>query len=427
LTVAVDQYLAATRPSTVTVTSGQSSQVAAIDAAGRATFRPIVTKQVTLSFWNGAGLAESYDPTSRTYTPLGIGISELRLPGIQTVSRASTDPDIVQLLCGTGPTMHVDGKTFATSATAHVGSLRTLSPVTFRACGSGSAIALSSGQHDVVLSSTPLWTAGGIVFRSDAAAEPSDSAPGTVDVRRWTNTSRTVQLGARSADSVLVVHENVNAGWRAKLDGTALRPVTIDGWQQGYLVPAGSAGVVTLDFGPQQPFRAALLIGLIGVCLLGFLALIPGRRRDARPAWAASGKIAIPVLGLATAVAVAGTVVGSLMWLGAFLLSWVIGAWFGASGWDWRVRAALAGALVLVPGISLALHHWPATDYAGNTDVAVLMCLAAILLMTVPAPPPGKRPAAGVAQSPAPGAAAASSASRPGGTPAPTRGSTDPS
>jgi arabinofuranan 3-O-arabinosyltransferase len=427
LTVAVDQYLAATRPSMVTITSGQRSQVAAIDSLGHASFRPIVTKHVSLSFGNGAGLSDSYDPTSRTYKVLGIGISELRLPGIQAASRASTDPKLVQLPCGSGPTMRVDGEVFVTSATTHVASLRELSPVTFRPCGGGSAITLASGQHEVVLSSTPRWTAGGIVLRSDAAIEPSGAAPGTADVQRWGSTNRTVQLGPRSTDSVLVVHENVNAGWKAKLNGVALRPVTIDGWQQGYLVPAGSSGLVTIDFGPQRPFRAALLVGVIGICLLGLLAWIPGRRGAVRlPMAAASGKVMIPVLGLGLAVAIAGIVVGCLMWLGAYLLSWVISVSLGASGWDSRARAALAGALVLIPGVNLALNHWPETGYAGNTNAAALMCLSAVLLITVPGPPP-RKPLARAAPSPAPGAAAASSASRPGGTPEPTRGSTSPS
>lgn len=424
LTVAVDQYLAATRPSMVTITSGRDSHVVPIDALGRATFRPMVTKQLSLSFWSSAGLTESYDPTARGYEALGIGISELRLPGIHAVPRTSTDPKVVRLPCGSGPTVRVDGAAFATSATTRVATLRRLSPVTFRPCGSGSAIALDSGQHHVVLSSTPQWTARGVVLRSDSAPKPSGSA-GTVDVRRWESTSRTVQLGARGTDSVLVVHENVNAGWKAKLDGVPLRPVTIDGWQQGYLVPAGSAGVVSIDFGPQRPFRVALLVGVVGICLLVLLALIPGRRRGVGLPMAASGRFLIPVLGLGIAVAVAGGAVGCLVWLGVCLLAWVITVSFGASGWDRRVRAALAGALVLVPGVNLALHHFPATGYAGNTDAAALMCLAAVLLMTVPVPPPRKKSPAAAARLPEPGAGDASSASRRGGTPAPTPGSID--
>jgi arabinofuranan 3-O-arabinosyltransferase len=427
LTAGVDQYLAATRPNMVTITSGQSSLTTPIDATGRATFAPIVTRQVRLSFWNTAGLTDSYDPTSRGYQPMGIGISELRLPGVHAASRASTDPKVVQLPCGSGPTVRVDDKTFATSATTHVATLRELSPVTFRPCGAGAAITLASGRHDVVVPTTQLWTAGGIVLRNDAAATPADAATGSAEVRQWGSTSRTVQLGARTADSVLVVHENVNAGWQAKFDGVALRPMTIDGWQQGYLVPAGPAGVVTLDFGPQRPFRDALLVGVVGICLLGLLALIPSRRRNARRQLTASGKVVVPVIGLVTAVAIAGAVIGSVIWLGVYLVSWAIAVSFGASGWDGRVRAALAGALVLVPGVNLALHHWPGVGYAGNIDAAALMCLAAVLLMTAPVCSPRSKPHADATRSPGPGAGDASSAARPGGTPVPTRGSTGPS
>lgn len=427
LTAGVDQYLAATRPNTVTITSGQRSVTAPMDALGRATFPPIVTRQVRLTFRNSGGLTDSYDPTTRGHQVMGIGISELRLPGVHAASRASTDPKVVQLPCGSGPTLRVDGKAFATSATTHVATLRELSPVTFRPCGSGSAISLASGQHDILLATTPLWTAGGIVLRDDSAATPLDAAAGDAVVRQWGSTSRKVQVGARSTDSVLVVHENVNAGWQAKLDGVALRPVTIDGWQQGYVVPPGSAGVVTIDFGPQRPFRAALLLGVLGICLLGLLALIPARRRGVPRPMVASGRLLVPVLGLATAVAIAGTVIGCVMWLGVYLVSWAIAASFGASGQDGRVRAALAGALVLVPGVSLAVHHWPTIGYAGNTDVAVLMCLAAVLLITVPVRAPRERARPDATRWRAPGAGDASSAARPGETPAPTRGSTGPS
>ena len=39
--------------------------------------------------------------------------------------------------------------------------------------------------------------------------------------------------------SYLEVHENYNAGWAATLNGHALRAVYLDGWQQGFVVPAG--------------------------------------------------------------------------------------------------------------------------------------------------------------------------------------------
>jgi arabinofuranan 3-O-arabinosyltransferase len=427
LTVAVDQYLAGTRPDSVTITSGSRSQVVPIDQRGRASFHSIMTRQVRLSFSNSGGLAGSYDPTSRTYKVMGMGISELRLPGIHAASRASTDPKVVQLPCGSGPTLRVDGEAIPTWATTNVARLRGLSPVTFRPCGSGSAITLVSGQHNVVLSSTPEWTAAGIVLRGDSPAKPSGTAAGTAEVRQWGSTSRAVQLGARGADSVLVVHENVNAGWEASLDGVALRPVTIDGWQQGYLVPAGRAGVVTIEFGPQRPFRAALLLGVIGICLLALLAAIPGRARTTRRSTAASGRFVVPVLGLGTAVAIAGTVIGCLMWLGVYMLAWAIAVSFGPSGWDRQARTVLAGALLLVPGVNLAVHHWPAIGYAGNTNTAALMCLAAVLLMTVPRPPRPKKPRVAAARSRAPGGVGASPAVPPGDMPTPLRGSTGPS
>ena len=96
-------------------------------------------------------------------------------------------------------------------------------------------------------------------------------------VRSWGAESRDVEVGAGDA-SYLVVNENANAGWEATLAGEQLPSVTIDGWRQGYLVPAGAGGTVELRFAAVAGYRAALLVGL--VLALGVVAgaLAPDRR-----------------------------------------------------------------------------------------------------------------------------------------------------
>jgi arabinofuranan 3-O-arabinosyltransferase len=44
-----------------------------------------------------------------------------------------------------------------------------------------------------------------------------------------------------------------------------LTPVRVDGWKQGWLVPAGRAATVTLTYGPDTAYRAGLGIGVLGV------------------------------------------------------------------------------------------------------------------------------------------------------------------
>ncbi len=79
-------------------------------------------------------------------------------------------------------------------------------------------------------------------------------------------------------------------GWQARLGGTRLRPVRIDGWKQAWLLPAGTAGTVTLTYAPDAGYRDAIFGGLGTLALVVLVALWPPapawlRRRARRPRW----------------------------------------------------------------------------------------------------------------------------------------------
>jgi arabinofuranan 3-O-arabinosyltransferase len=60
--------------------------------------------------------------------------------------------------------------------------------------------------------------------------------------------------------------------------------VRLDGWKQGWILPAGSRGLVTLTYGPQAQYDAALWgggLGLLAVVIVAFLLPVRGRRRPA--------------------------------------------------------------------------------------------------------------------------------------------------
>jgi len=90
---------------------------------------------------------------------------------------------------------------------------------------------------------------------------------------------RKITVNSSPEDQVLAVHENLNPGWKASLDGQALTSVRIDGWQQGWIVPAGSGGVVDLKFTPGFGYRLALIAGLLMVAVMALFALPQRRRR----------------------------------------------------------------------------------------------------------------------------------------------------
>jgi arabinofuranan 3-O-arabinosyltransferase len=95
----------------------------------------------------------------------------------------------------------------------------------------------------------------------------------------WTPSRRVLPVVA-SQPSYLIVNENFNAGWRAMLHGRSLQAVRLDGWKQGWLLPAGSRGLVTLTYQPDAQYRAALFGGLGALGLILLIAAVPFRRRQ---------------------------------------------------------------------------------------------------------------------------------------------------
>ena len=88
-----------------------------------------------------------------------------------------------------------------------------------------------------------------------------------------------MEVPASQASRVLVVPESINPGWTARTaDGTTLHPVTVNGWQQGWVVPEGTSGTVTLTFGSNAVYRAGIIGGLALLPILTLLALVPARR-----------------------------------------------------------------------------------------------------------------------------------------------------
>jgi arabinofuranan 3-O-arabinosyltransferase len=100
-------------------------------------------------------------------------------------------------------------------------------------------------------------------------------------VSAWQPEARMLRVGPGPA-SFLEVHQNFNRGWVATMGGRRLTAVRLDGWQQGFIVPAGSGGNVTLTFAPAGLYRIALVIAALGAIALLIAAV--WRPRRTRPA-----------------------------------------------------------------------------------------------------------------------------------------------
>ena len=96
---------------------------------------------------------------------------------------------------------------------------------------------------------------------------------GGVDAVRHSDTSYTVQVPDRDDDSWLVLGQSHNRGWHAALDGADLGPpVVIDGFANGWLLPAGEAASVELRWTPQRLVDWALRLSLVAVALAVLIA-----------------------------------------------------------------------------------------------------------------------------------------------------------
>ena len=193
-----------------------------------------------------------------------------------------------------------------------MGGLRALTPLRLRFCGQPEE-ALGPGAHRVVAASTPAWLATALSGGGSVRRRRSAGAWG-YSVASWSSTDRRVRVDARTGTTVLRVTENANPGWTATANGHRLTSIVVNGWQQGYVLPAGAATTVHVRYAPDRAYRIALLIGaiaaigLIGCGLVCARDRAPGRRRrrrvptvdPARAGWA------VPVAGVVACVLVAG-------------------------------------------------------------------------------------------------------------------------
>ncbi len=169
----------------------------------------------------------------------------------------------------------------------------------------------------------------------------------------WADDRRSLRVAA-GPRSYLELHQNANPGWVATLNGRPLTPVTLDGWQQGYLLPAGHGGLVTLTYSPDGLYHVLLVTAALAALALLALALpVPLRRRRAPPAALsgtapsmASAPSAPPATPTQTAPAVAAGVPAR------------------AAVWSAARLAALAGLIILAGGLvalavpALAVLAW---------------------------------------------------------------------
>jgi len=199
---------------------------------------------------------------------LPVRLSQLSVPALAGL-RPVTPPASagVSLACGQGPDLTVDGHVYQTSVSGTLGELSQYLPLQVRLCAPGGALSLGAGRHTLTAATPGTFAVTDLSLNPGVPAVAGSGASRAVTVRSWQPDQRVVAIGSGAA-SYLEMHENYNAGWAATLNGRALTPVRLDGWQQAFVVPAGPGGPVTMTFRPAATYHLVLVASIIAAALL---------------------------------------------------------------------------------------------------------------------------------------------------------------
>lgn len=261
------------RAARVRVSSASGSRDVAVDGSGWVRFAPLSGSWLKVTVEQASPQSGAY--RERGIRPAPFGASEIVVPILDDLRRGTAATTPVRTACGSGPPVTVGATRLQTRVEATYQDLVQRRDARVVPCGSATAT-LSAGQTRVTASSTALWRTDSLQLLNTGPALPAPARPTSATVRSWGAGTRLLTVPARSGRQVLVVHENLNAGWQATLDGTRLRPVRIDGWQQGWIMPAGPASTLRLTYLPNRTYHTSLIAGLL---LLIALAACAWRRR----------------------------------------------------------------------------------------------------------------------------------------------------
>ncbi|WP_090608353.1 alpha-(1-_3)-arabinofuranosyltransferase [Mycobacterium lentiflavum] len=391
------------RPTVVAVNLGDGPQVRKLtpsdEGAARPqtlTLRPRVTDTVTVS------LLDWQDVIDRN----ALGFDQLKAPGLAEVAALGADGNPIApadaarnrsreivVDCEHGPVIAVAGRFVHTSIRTTAGALLDGEPTPVSACDPN-PIALPAGQQELLISPGAQFVVDGAQLSTAESPGPTGVSTVPAATGAWGPDRREVRAPASPTARVLVIPESINPGWVARTStGARLTPVAVNGWQQGWVVPAGDPGTITLSFASNSLYRVGLAAGL---ALLPMLAMLAWWRRRGRfddppaPPWT-------PGPWAAAALLAAGAVIAGVA--GVVVTGAALGLRYALRHRE-RLRdritiAASAGGLILA-GAALSRHPWRSVDgYAGhsaNVQLLALISLAAVAASVI-ALPDRRRPA----------------------------------
>jgi arabinofuranan 3-O-arabinosyltransferase len=374
-------------PTLVAIDLGDGPQVRPLSSDGGTQtlkLRPHVTDTVKLS------LLAWEDIIDRT----ALGFDQLKPPGLAEVSAldASGTPiaaadaahnraRAIELPCGRGPIIGVAGQFVQTSIATTVGAVLDGEPVPAKPCRS-EPITLPAGEQELLISPGAAFVVDGVQLTGRLASQLRTAATVPASTGEWSADHRELEVAPSASSRLLVVPESINPGWTARTaDGSRLAPVTVNGWQQGWVLPPGTSGPVTLSFTSNTLYRAGLIGGLALLPLLALLAFLPVRRPrptdDAARPWQA-GQVTTSIAVVAAAAMISGTP-GVIVGGAALALRYVLR---NREKLRETVTVGLAAGGLIMAGAVLSQNPWRSVDgYAGHSAVVQLLALVSVAML----------------------------------------------
>jgi arabinofuranan 3-O-arabinosyltransferase len=364
--------LRASRPVRISVRFDDGTKVAGrLDSDGVLKISPRLVSRATVTI-REAGPVVSIDAATGVRSIVPVGVSEVTLGGAEDLNLSLPGAFETGAPCGFGPTLVVNGQEVDTRVVGSINAVESGRPLRWETCGPDSLV-LPRGPNTIDLLASTQFRPDTIVLQKPGAAAASQPAVATLD--RPTRTSLRLRMDASPETRVVAVAQNYSPGWRATDDtGDELAAVRVNGWMQGWVVPAGVRDMSAL-FVPQNAFRAALWLGALMLGGLMTVAATDLRRREGqtRRLWTVPPPPAQPAMGVAMGGILLAFVITGGWW--ALLVAGAVCSMMAVFRGRPRMEGlqrALVLALLLAGAAAASITPWPTGQ--GNVDsVAVAL------------------------------------------------------
>lgn len=345
--------LAASVPREVRLIFSDGTRVSAPVSNGMVKFNPVATSSVRIEI-TADSARHSVDFTGAVRR-LPAGVSEAAVSGVGGFPIV-LDTQERTFACGSGPAVAVDGERRRTAIHASPHDLAAGLVVDARVCDGGASIELPRGSNSLSVVGTE-------------AVRPVDLL--------LTSTRGAAAVGSGEESRLIVETHNANAGWTARAGSTELKPIVLNGWQQGWIEPVAERGEdLDTSFAPDRAYRLMLAGGALLLVLLLVTACLVGSGRRAawplgRPA-RRGGSVLLVGATLAAAALVAGP--WGLVAASAGILVPMMLRASRPEAATWLAVGAVAAA-----GTMYALRPWAGPEtWAGDLVAPQLLVMAAL-------------------------------------------------